>query len=61
MSTQDKLQEWASKYGVKGIRFYPANPTASSSEGILSAAHEAITNLENGRAVAFEDPIKDCE
>ncbi|MBE9395736.1 hypothetical protein IOQ59_00500 [Pontibacterium sp. N1Y112] len=61
MSTQEFLQQWATDNGVKGIRFYPTNPTADSAEGILAAAHEAIVNLDNGRAVAFVDPIQASE
>lgn len=57
MSTQEMLQEWAKENGVTCVRFYPSNPSSSSADAILTAAHETIMNLQNGRAVAFEDPI----
>ena len=54
----DQLQSWADENGVKGIRFYPSNPSESSAEGILNSAVNAISAFESGRSTNFEDCIK---
>jgi hypothetical protein len=54
----DQLQSWADENGVKGIRFYPSNPSESSAEGILNSALNAIKAFESGRSTNFEDCIK---
>jgi hypothetical protein len=53
----DQLQCWADDNGVKGIRFYPSNPSESSAEGIVSSALNAINAFESGRSTNFEDSI----
>ena len=58
MNDDMSLSKWAEMVGVKAIRFFPSNPTVSTPNDILKAAHEAIKNLEAGRAVAFKDPIE---
>lgn len=60
MATQIKLQEWCEENGVKGIRFFPSNPSEASVDGILGGALKAIHALEDGsKVVAYEDSVED--
>jgi len=54
----DQLQKWADDNGVKGIRFYPTNPSESSANEIVKDAFSAIQAFENGEFSEFSDPIQ---
>lgn len=53
----DQLQQWADDNGVKGIRFYPTNPSESSAKEIVKDAFSAIQAFETGEFSDFIDPI----
>lgn len=61
MAAQENLQRWAEENKVKGIRFFPTNPSETSIDGILGGAYKAIQSLEEGsKIVAYKDNVDEC-
>lgn len=56
MNTKATFEMWNEKYGVRGVRFYPQNPTDSSPTSILESASKSVQAIRDGRVVAYKDP-----
>ena len=43
----------------RDVRFFPANPSASSATDLLNEAYRAVKAYERGKTVPFEDNVRE--
>lgn len=59
MSETHAFQKWIDEKGVNDVRFFPQNPSRSSTTELMDEALHAVKAHEAGLTVPYEDNVSD--